>query len=236
MTFDLVEIWHEMGIIGRLVTVTLFTMSIWSIGVMVERAVTFFVQRSRAKAFAHQLAGLLEAGKVQQARAAAAESRCYLGALVEAGLNEYLKCDDRELHERLGHTESAMERAELRETQRLKRGQGVLGTVGSTAPFVGLLGTTMGIVSAFERMAETGGGGLGAISAAIGESLLNTALGLIVAIPAVIAFNYFTGRLEAAGVDMSEVISELVDYLHRERVEPPAASGAATKAATVKAS
>lgn len=221
MTFDLVEIWHEMGIIGRLVTVTLITMSVWSIGIMVERGVTFFVQRRRTKAFAHQLAGLLEAGDVTGAKALAEESRCYLGALIAAGLSEFLKCDQRELHERLEHTESAMERAELRETQKLKRGQGVLGTVGSTAPFVGLLGTTMGIVAAFDRMAATGGGGLGAISAAIGEALLNTALGLIVAIPAVMAFNFFTGRLEAAGADMTEAISELVDYLHRERVEPP---------------
>lgn len=226
MQFDIVEIWHEMGIIGRLVTVTLIVMSVWSIGVMIERAFTYTIQRRRSRRFANELAGFLGKGRIRDAYRRATEVKCYLANLVESGLKEWLKDDNRAIGERLGHTRNAMDRSALREAQKLKRGQGVLGTVGSTAPFVGLLGTTMGIVAAFEKMAETGGGGLGTISAAIGEALLNTALGLIVAIPAVIAFNYVVGRIDMASVDMTEATSEMVDYLAR------APAGAAVPAET----
>lgn len=228
MHFDIVEIWREMGIIGRLVTVTLSVMSVWSIGVMIERAFTFFIQKGRGRRFAAELAELLTKGKVREAYNRAAETKSYLSNLVEAGLKEWFKDGPRTDAERVEHTRNALDRSALRENQKLKRGQGVLGTVGSTAPFVGLLGTTMGIVGAFERMAETGGGGLGTISAAIGEALLNTAFGLIVAIPAVIAFNFVVGRTEMFSVDMTEASSELVDFLGRQ---PAPKAGAPEKKA-----
>jgi biopolymer transport protein ExbB/biopolymer transport protein TolQ len=95
-----------------------------------------------------------------------------------------------------------------------KRGTGILATVGSTAPFVGLLGTTMGIVNAFTGMAQQGAsGGLAGISAGIAEALITTAFGLMVAIPAVWAYNYFTTKIENLSVEMTYTSKELIDYL-----------------------
>ena len=94
-----------------------------------------------------------------------------------------------------------------------KRGSGGLGAVGSTAPFVGLLGTTMGIVNAFQAMSVGGAaGGLAGIGAGIAEALITTAFGLLVAIPAVWAYNYFTTKLEGFDVEMGNSSSELIDY------------------------
>ena len=94
----------------------------------------------------------------------------------------------------------------------LKKGVNTLATIGSTAPFVGLLGTVVGVINAFVGIAATGSGGIGAVSAGIAEALVETALGLFVAIPAVWFYNYLTGRLDYFNVEMDNSSSELVDY------------------------
>ena len=109
----------------------------------------------------------------------------------------------------------ALERQAAREVQSFKRGLGVLATVGSTAPFVGLLGTTMGIVNSFQQMAAAGSGGLGTVSAGIAEALITTAFGLLVAIPAVMAFNFLQGWVDARSVDLSESSNEFLDVVSK---------------------
>ena len=109
----------------------------------------------------------------------------------------------------------ALERQAQREVQSLKRGLGLLATVGSTAPFVGLLGTVMGIVNSFQSMAATGSGGLGTVSAGIAEALITTALGLLVAIPAVMAYNFLQGWVDDRTVDISESSNEFLDVVAR---------------------
>ena len=105
----------------------------------------------------------------------------------------------------------ALERQAQREVQSLKRGLGILATVGSTAPFVGLLGTVMGIVNSFQSMAATGSGGLGTVSAGIAGALVTTAFGLLVAIPAVMAFNFLQGWVDDRAVDISGSSNEFLD-------------------------
>ncbi|MEX1050086.1 MAG: MotA/TolQ/ExbB proton channel family protein, partial [Gemmatimonadales bacterium] len=95
----------------------------------------------------------------------------------------------------------------------LKRGQAMIATIGSTAPFVGLLGTTMGVVNSFTGMAASGSGGLAAISAGIAEALIATAIGLGVAIPAVWFYNYFLTKIENLQVEMAYTSKELIDFL-----------------------
>ena len=95
-------------------------------------------------------------------------------------------------------------------------GLGALATIGSTAPFVGLLGTVWGIIKAFQKMAIEGGGGLGTVSGAIAEALINTAFGLLVAIPAVMFFNNLTNRVEEMQVDITDSTTELVDFFMKE--------------------
>jgi biopolymer transport protein ExbB/TolQ len=106
----------------------------------------------------------------------------------------------------------AIQRASALTANDLKKGVASLATIGSTAPFVGLLGTVVGIITAFQGIAATGSGGLGAVSAGISEALVETALGLVVAIPAVWFYNYLTGRIEYFNVEMDNSSSELVDY------------------------
>ena len=87
-----------------------------------------------------------------------------------------------------------------------------LATIGATAPFVGLLGTVVGVINAFQGIAATGSGGIGAVSAGIAEALVETALGLLVAIPAVWFYNYLTSRIEYFNVEMDNSSSEMVDF------------------------
>ena len=110
----------------------------------------------------------------------------------------------------------AIDRSTLRTVTDLRRGLGSLATIGSTAPFVGLLGTVAGIITAFQAMAATGSGGLGSVSAGIAEALVTTAFGLLVAIPAVMFFNYFTNRVEEIQVDVNDSTTELVDFMIKE--------------------
>jgi len=93
---------------------------------------------------------------------------------------------------------------------------GGLASISSAAPFIGLFGTVVGIINAFRAMAATGQGGLGAVSAGIAEALFTTAAGLLVAIPAVMSFNYFTNIIESFVVEMNEVSSEVLSFVLKE--------------------
>ena len=97
----------------------------------------------------------------------------------------------------------------------LQFGQVLLASIGATAPFVGLFGTTFGIINAFSGMAMTGSGGIAAISAGIAEALITTALGLVVAIVAVWAYNYFAGQVDGFTVEMDNSGSELLDFVKK---------------------
>jgi biopolymer transport protein ExbB/TolQ len=90
---------------------------------------------------------------------------------------------------------------------------GILATTGSTAPFIGLFGTVIGIITAFQGIAAAGGGGLGAVSAGIAEALIVTAVGLFVAIAAVLAFNYLSARFDRFDMSMQHSAGELLDQL-----------------------
>jgi biopolymer transport protein ExbB/TolQ len=113
----------------------------------------------------------------------------------------------------INSAERAVERNMLLEITNLKRGLAVLATVGATAPFVGLLGTTVGIINAFTGMAASGSGGLASIGAGIAEALGTTAFGLLVAIPAVWAYNYFQTKIDNLTAEMTYVSKEMIDYL-----------------------
>src|SRR5207302_5009765 len=97
----------------------------------------------------------------------------------------------------------------------LKRGLGLMATIGSTAPFIGLFGTVVGIINAFRNIAATGSGGMSVVSGGIAEALVSTALGIFVAIPAVVAFNHFTGKIETFHVEMNRASSQLINRLFK---------------------
>jgi biopolymer transport protein ExbB/TolQ len=114
--------------------------------------------------------------------------------------------------ESIESSQRALERAEAVAHAKLKRGLGVLAAIGATAPFVGLFGTVVGILGAFKQIATQSASRIGAVAGGISEALVTTAFGLLVGIPAVMAFNYFTGRVEAFDVEIDKSSNELIDY------------------------
>lgn len=229
MSFDLVNMWRTMGPFAKFIAIVLAIMSVWSLAVAVERIVTYSRAGAASRKFAAELATLLPAGKFKEAveLAQAKEyQKGYLPKVLGLALEEYRSgLESKNSHggareigdfDVVAAVNRAIDRSTLRTITDLRRGLGSLATIGSTAPFVGLLGTVAGIITAFQAMAATGSGGLGSVSAGIAEALVTTAFGLLVAIPAVMFFNYFTNRVEEIQVDVNDSTTELVDFFIKE--------------------
>jgi len=213
--FDVRTMWGNMGWQARAIVVALFIMSAWSIGVMIDRVIAYNGARKQSRQFAPAVAGALREGKLDEAiKIADRFSKSHLAKVVVAGLQEFRahQLSAEISGEEIEASRRALERAEAIVHAELKRGISSLATVGSTAPFVGLLGTVLGIIHAFQGISTEKSTGLGAVAGGISEALVTTALGLFVAIPAVMMFNYFTNRVEAFDVEMGNSSSELIDY------------------------
>jgi len=215
VAFDPLSMWNQMGVPAKLVVVVLFGMSAWSIGVMIDRWIAFSAARKQSRMFAPAVAGALREGKLDEAvHIAERHKKSHLAKVVIAGLQEFqAHQDSSEIPgEEIEASKRALERAEAIVHAELKRGMGTLATIGSTAPFVGLFGTVVGIVNAFHGIAAEKQTGLAAVAGGISEALVTTAIGLFVAVPAVWAYNAFSGRVEAFDIEMDNSSSELVDY------------------------
>ena len=214
MQFTLTDLWHHMGLFARLIVAVLGVMSVASLVVMAERLIVFNKSRSESRNFAEKMANTLAKNDLMTVAGTKIGDKVgHLGRVIGAGLNALRLSTDKDKDLQVESVARALERQAQREVQSLKRGLGLLATVGSTAPFVGLLGTVMGIVNAFQSMALTGSGGLGTVSAGIAEALITTAFGLLVAIPAVMAYNYLQGWVDARAVDISESSNEFLDLV-----------------------
>jgi biopolymer transport protein ExbB/biopolymer transport protein TolQ len=218
MSVDLIHLWGTMGWFAKGVVIVMAIMSVWSLTVMIQKFFQFQRSQSETRKFAPQFSRAIQEENLDQAIALAEKNK---KSHVSRVLGEALAEVKPLLRDRatitaadINSAERAVERQMLIVLSEFKRGTGILATVGSTAPFVGLLGTTMGIVNAFTGMAQAGAsGGLAGISAGIAEALITTAMGLMVAIPAVWAYNYFTTKIENLSVEMTYTSKELIDYL-----------------------
>src|SRR6266496_3928066 len=219
--WDPISLWRQMGILAKIVVIILFIMSGWSIGVMIDRFMAFSAARKQSRAFAPAVAGALRDGKIDEAiKVAERNKKSHLAKVVTAGLMEFKAHQDSPGEipgETIEASKRALERTEAIVHAELKRGLGGLATIGSTAPFVGLFGTVVGILNAFSAISTSKTTGLGAVAGGISEALVTTAIGLFVAIPAVWMFNYFTNRVEAFDVEMDNSSSELIDYFLKRR-------------------
>jgi len=216
---DLMHMWAQMGPIAKGIGVILVIMSMISFGVAIERIYTFTQARKQSKLYAPQVAKHLKDGRLKDAIAISSSKNyrySHLAKVVLAGLQEYQFQQESGANlsreDLVDTVRRAIQRASALTANDLKKGVASLATIGATAPFVGLLGTVVGIITAFQGIAATGSGGLGAVSAGISEALVETALGLVVAIPAVWFYNYLTGRIEYFNVEMDNSSSELLDY------------------------
>jgi biopolymer transport protein ExbB len=219
MDFGPVALWQQMGLIAKGVVIILAILSIYSLAVSVERLIVFAKAKKQSLQFAKLVTEHLKQDRASAAIDAAKKyPNSHLARVVSAGLLSYQFEKERLRDEEdvIDAANRAIERATLLTSAEFRRGIGSLATIATTAPFIGLFGTVVGIINAFRGMAATGSGGIGSVSAGIAEALVTTAIGLFVAIPAAWMFNIFTNRLERLNVEMSNSSSELLDFFIRQ--------------------
>ena len=216
------EMWETMGWPARIVVIILGIMSAYSISVMIERWLTYRQARKQSRLFTPAVAECLKDGKIDEAIALGEQyNKSHLAKVLVSGLLElqaHSKSQDIP-GEILEASKRALERATSVSIEDFKRGLSGLATIGSTAPFVGLFGTTIGIIRAFQGIATEENVGIGAVAGGISEALVATAFGLFVAVPAVWMFNVFTNKIETFTVEMDNSSSELIDYFIKKRSE-----------------
>lgn len=228
MGIDIVRIFAEMNAFSWIIVGTLLLGAVASLAVLLERTVVLTATRNRAAALAGETHGALQNGRYDQVLTAAnAGKSAELAVILRTGIETWHNARRRQLsaHEALELTRRELTRLGEAQSAGLRRGFSILATVGSVAPFVGLLGTVVGIIEAFGKIAEQGSGGLGVVSGGISEALVVTALGLVVAIPAVLAFNFLTGKAESLDRQLQAAAGEFLDHLE---FDPPRDGAAST--------
>jgi biopolymer transport protein ExbB/TolQ len=212
----LTELLGNVGLFGGAVMVCLALLSVFSVGMIVDKHRRFRTASRQSDEFKPELKKFLHGGKAQDLIAAGQlHPNSYVAQVVTAGIIEYdgVQRSGRDPVASLELVTSAVRDSMSESLIQLKRGLGFLATIGSTAPFIGLFGTVVGIINAFRSIAATGSGGMSVVSGGIAEALVSTALGIFVAIPAVVAFNAFTGKIETFHVEMNRASSQLVNHL-----------------------
>jgi biopolymer transport protein ExbB/biopolymer transport protein TolQ len=221
-SFSFYDVIKSLTIPGWIVVITLLIESVYMIAVGIERWLTYNKARQQSRQYAPKVAQALKNSKIDEAISISDRHKdSHLAMVVSSGLKEFaahqgntdISADEMEASKR------ALDRAIAVKTAELKRGLAGLATVGSTAPFVGLFGTVVGIIGAFVALAQAENAGIGAVGASIAEALITTAFGIAVAVPAVLLFNYFTNKVTSFGVEMENSASELVDYFIKQRTK-----------------
>ena len=217
MQFGFTELWQHMGIPAIVVASVLIVMGLASLTVFIERVLTLRRSRAASQRFAAQVADDMSRGRFDAVLSASEGHQIgHLARVVRTGLTTFRHAQqtaDASGLTPVDQTQRHMERYMEEISADLRRGLSILASVGSTAPFVGLLGTVVGIISAFQGIAATGSGGLSSVSAGISEALVETALGLSVAIPAVLAFNYLSTRIASEELKLKNACGQLLDTI-----------------------
>lgn len=216
MSFDLVRIFHEMDWMARGITFTLLAMGMASLAVFFERTIAYARSRSQSRAFANEAQALINRGDYPAMRALAerypsSHLAKLLGPVVETYLSSSRTLRDEQHVIEMVRRELARQQEQSQHD--LRRGLSMLASVGSVAPFVGLLGTVVGIIAAFAKISSTGSGGLSSVAGGISEALVVTALGLIIAIPAVLLFNRLSGVADTIQQSLTTSSGQLMDHI-----------------------
>ena len=217
MQFGLLEMWHAMGFLAKSVAVLLIIMSIIAIYMFIERQLVFARARKKSLQVAPKLAELLKNGNLKDAHALASKKEykgSHLARVTAAGIQAYMEGKEAKLgfDEQIATASRASERTKTMFSQELRRGLSILATIATSSPFIGLFGTIFGIINAFQGMALTGSGGIGAVAGGISEALVTTAVGIGVAVLALWVFNSLNTRVEVFDAEMSNTSSQVVDF------------------------
>jgi biopolymer transport protein ExbB/TolQ len=210
-----IQMFLDASWVGQAVIVILTGLSIYSIAVMIDKFRSYKAARDESLKFLPLFVKNLKDNNFQGALDAARKfKKSHIAKVVSAGLIEYDndKVELTDSHDLVGAVGRALDRAVSLTSAEMKKGTGGLASIASAAPFIGLFGTVVGIINAFTGIATSGSGGLAAVSGGIAEALITTAFGILVAVPAVMAFNYFTTRLERFQIEMSNSSAELLDF------------------------
>jgi biopolymer transport protein ExbB/TolQ len=224
MEINFLELWSRMGFPVRMVVIVLTLQAVACATVVIDRLLVLLQSAAKARTFASTVQADMETGKYDQVVASASTFKgSHLATYLELGLRTFLsRARAGDAPERAAElTRRALERKGDAISRELNRGMNVLASTGSTAPFVGLLGTVLGIINAFKLIAANGSGGIGTIGAAIGEALVVTGYGLTVAIPTVLVFNWLSGKIADYESGLINAGSELVDRLETGGGVPP---------------
>ncbi len=216
MNLDLIHIVQEMPGAVLAVVLVLVTQALLSVAVIIDRLLLLFLSNKRSRVFAETVNAQLEEGEFRKALKTASETEgSHLASYMYTGLRTFLdRRDEGVKPEKAAKlTERALDRQGEHVSASLNRGMNVLASTGSTAPFVGLLGTVLGILFTFQKIAAEGGGGIATIGGEIGEALIVTGLGLVVAIPVVLCFNWLSNKISLYEAGLANAAGELVDRL-----------------------
>jgi biopolymer transport protein ExbB/biopolymer transport protein TolQ len=208
----------NVGWFGGAVMACLAVLSIISVGVVLDKYRRFRMAANQTLSFKHKFGEFLHGGDVHTLiEATQAHQNSHVAQVVAAGIQEYegVRQKGGDPIASLELVTSALEDTTAETLLQLKRGLGFLATIGSTAPFIGLFGTVVGIINAFTSIASAGAGGMAVVSGGMAEALVSTGLGIFVAIPAVVGYNQFTGNLENFRVEMNRASSQLVNHLFK---------------------
>ena|SRR5688572_7500942 len=214
MTFT--ELIGNVGLVGGAVMLCLALLSLVSVGVILDKHRKFRTAARQSQMFKPVFGKFLRGGELQEViDSLKLHQNSHVAQVVSAGVLEYdgVRQAGRDPLGSIELVTSALRDSMSETLIQLKGGLGFLATIGSTAPFIGLFGTVVGIINAFQSIAATGSGGMSVVSGGIAEALISTALGIFVAIPAVVAFNHFTGKIENFHVEMNRASSQLVNCL-----------------------
>jgi biopolymer transport protein ExbB/biopolymer transport protein TolQ len=220
-----------MGLLPWLVILLLAAMNVMTLTVAFLKWRQLRALRQSSRKLAPEFAQALQEDRLEDAVALAqvhADSPLsrVLGAALERAVP---MLSDPDLADRaIESAERIVTRQQVLIATELKRRLSALATIGATAPFVGLLGTVIGITNSFVGIAATGGGGIEAVAGGVGEALVTTAVGLLVAIPALWLYNYFITRLEELFSELAYVSDELIDWLSLRRAGVALQYGAST--------
>ena len=211
--FTLTDIWNHSGWLARGVILTLaFPMGLGTVFVAIERWLAFRRAKGQSIRLRNEIIGPMQQNDVSAALHIAEDDQfksSYFGGIVKAGLRELAETPNDPFA--LESAKRAVEKAHAEELAKLQKGMSILATVGSTAPFVGLFGTTFGVINAFQGMASEGSG-LASISAGISEALITTGVGIGVAVWGVWLFNYFNHRIDKVSDELNSSEADFVQW------------------------
>lgn len=219
---DLGSMWASMGPIPKAVVFVLLFMSIYSIAVGVERIIVYAKAKKQSNILLRLIGKLWQEGKVEESIKVSSDKKfknSHLAKVLIAGLNELEFQEDEKAPyaEKVESAKRAIDRATIKGLVEFRRGLNGLATIGATGPFVGLFGTVFGVITAFQGMATAGSAGIGAVSAGIAEALITTGFGILVAVIAVMFFNFLLNKVDIFTGEMANASSELIDHYIKKR-------------------